>query len=261
MMIGLAAILRRLVPPPLRPRIRLLLFEWLRLDWTLSSGIRIHLSAYGDWITYNEIFVAGEYDRAVALAFDRAGAAGTPIHVVDLGASSGFFTLRVFHEARVRGIPVSITAVEGHPLDAERFRRRLANQPVEQDRVHLAEGLVGERSGAGVLYEGSPVASSTIRTGPGGSTRVVARVPYMDLSEILKAVPRIGLLKCDIEGSEEAVIENYPDVFAKVDVAVFEFHRDLCNVDRCQAMLRRYGFTHEATLRNGEVNFTYWVWR
>ena len=47
----------------------------------------------------------------------------------------------------------------------------------------------------------------------------------------------------------------------KVGVAVFEFHRDLCDVPRCQEMLRSYGFTHAATFRHHEVNFTYGVWR
>jgi FkbM family methyltransferase len=259
--IGAASLLRRLTPASLRPRIRLLMFEWLRLDWDFPTGVRIHIGNYGDWVVYNEIFASGEYDAALAMAFDRAAAAGRTPHVVDLGANSGFSTLRVLHEARRRGMAVSVIAVEAHPGIADRFRARMAEQSIANETVRLLHGLAGERDGAGVLYEDTAHVSSDVHGSThAGDPRLAIRVPYVNLSEALKDVARIDLLKCDIEGSEERVIETYADVFAKVDVAVFELHRGLCDVARCQELLRSYGFTHATTYRQGD-NFTYGVWR
>jgi hypothetical protein len=122
---------------------------------------------------------------------------------------------------------------------------------------------VGERTGDGVLHDDVVERSSSVHRPELSAHRraSTATVPYVNLSMLLAQEPRIALLKCDIEGSELCFIENYPDVLAKTNVAVFELHRDLCDVDRCQALLREYGFAHHATFRPGDANFTYGVWR
>ena len=261
-LLGGVGFLRRLTPARLRPRIRELLFAWLKLEWTYSTGVQIHIGNYGDWMIFCEIFAAGEYDHALGLAFDRAAASGRIPHVVDLGASTGFFTLRVLHEARRRRMPVTVTAIEALPATAERFRARMAAQSIPTGDVRLVQGLAGARAGVVPFYEDTKHApSSTQVRRDAGRPHPITRLTYVDLSEILRDAPFIDLLKCDIEGSEGLVLENYADVLAKVDVAVFEFHRDLCDVARCQERLRSYGFTHEATFRRGAVNFTYGVWR
>ena len=260
--LALARVLRRLMPAPLRARLRELQFAWLRLEWTFPTGVEIRIGNYADWVIYSEIFAAGEYDVALALACDRAAASRRPLQVLDLGANSGLFTLRVLHEVRRRQLGVSITAVEAHPATAARFRARVLPQRRAGETVRLVEGLAGERSGSSDFYENlaHPASSTQFAARNAGDPRKALRVPNLDLSTILDGQPRIDLLKCDIEGSEERVIENYPDVFAKTDVAVFEFHRDLCDVDRCQALLRGYGFGHGAMFRDG-LNFTYAAWR
>jgi FkbM family methyltransferase len=258
---------RRLFPANVRRRIRLLLFEWLALDWEMPTGIRIHVGSYGDWTVYNEIFVSGEYDRALAMLFDGPPASG-PRHIVDLGANKGFFTLRAGHEARRRGIAppdLEIVAVEGDPYCAGCCRDVIAAQPGLAEHVRIVNALVGERTGTDLInLDTARVSSSVYRREDADPSRYrsrVARVAYVDLSALLAPLDRIDLLKCDIEGSEQRFIENYPDVLAKVRLAVFEFHRNICDVDRCQALLREYGFTHEAIFRPGEVYFTYCVWR
>jgi len=232
----------------------------LQLQWNLTTGLEIRIHNYADWVIYNELFVSGEYGRMVAMAFDRAAASGRTPHVVDLGANSGFFTLRILHEARLRGTAVTVTAIEPLPGQAERFQARVVPQLNANEHVRFVHGLAGERSGAGVIYENpSHLASSTLIATRNDRSRAV-RVPYVDLSDIRSGEPFIDLLKCDIEGSEERVIENYADVFGKAGTAVFEFHRDLCDVARCQELLRSYGFRHAETFREG-LNFTYGVWR
>ena len=78
---------------------------------------------------------------------------------------------------------------------------------------------------------------------------------------MLAHVPRIDILKCDIEGAEQRLIENYGDILRKTRVAVFEFHRDRCDTQRCRALLRDYGFTNAATMREGAAYSLCPVWR
>jgi len=261
--LGAVRALRRVTPAPIRARLREFQFTWLRLEWTFPTGVEIRIADYGDWVIYSEIFASGDYDLALARACDRAAASGRSMHVVDLGANSGLFTLRVLHEARRRTLGVAITAVEAHPRMAERFLARVLPQRRAGEAVRLAQGVAGERGGAVDFYENPAHPASSTRFASRNAadrSRTPFRLSYVDLSAILSDAPRIDLLKCDIEGSEERVIANYADVFARTDVAVFEFHRDLCDVARCQALLRSYGFGHAATCRDG-LNFIYAVWR
>src|SRR5262245_3500425 len=102
MAMQLIRLLRRICPAFLRPRIRRLLFQWLDLRWTLTSGVRLRVTGYGDWLTYNEIFVRGEYDQALCLALDARPEPTAPVHIVDLGSNVGFFTLRAVDALRQR---------------------------------------------------------------------------------------------------------------------------------------------------------------
>jgi hypothetical protein len=86
-------------------------------------------------------------------------------------------------------------------------------------------------------------------------------VPFIDLNPFFAAVPRIDLLKCDIEGSELLFVENYPDLLRKVEIAVFELHSNLCDTRRVQELLTEYGFTHSEIHRTRESYSLYCVWR
>jgi len=268
---------RRLLPAAVRARIRQLLFEWLDLTWPLPTGVRIRVAHYGDWAVYNEIFVNGEYDEAIAKAVDLAGNR-PPLHIVDLGANVGFFTLRAVDRLRRRGVDtgLAITAIEADEACTRTFQQRVCGDNGLAGNVRVVRAAVGERTGVALLREAlahfphgrlstirerRPAAGTSRPAISGAAERPEVQVPYVDLSTLLASVPQIDLLKCDIEGSEQPLIENYPDLFRKVRMAVFEFHRDLCDVDRCQALLREYGFEHHATFRPGATYFTYGVWR
>jgi FkbM family methyltransferase len=244
---------RRAVPSHLRARARRWMFEWLDLTW--QTRVRLRVGAYHEWVFYNEIFVSGEYDQALALVLDAPRDNGAPLQILDVGANVGFFTLRAVDRLLGRGgrlDSVAITAFEANEAFAREYEARVFVDNGLGSRVRLVPGLVGERSGAAVLYYDS-VHRRSNHSG--------VLVPYVDLSAELARVPRIDLLKCDIEGSEARLIENYPDVFAKTRVAIFELHRDLCDTERCRALLREYGFTHATTMREGEPMSIYMVWR
>jgi FkbM family methyltransferase len=253
---------RRFIPGPLRAHVRRFMFESLDLRWTLPTGLHVCAAHYGDWVVYNEVFVSGEYDAALQRLVETTH--GGPVHVADLGANTGFFTLRVIDRLRAAAAQptdIAITAVEGHPECIRVFKARVMDENGLSGCVRIVHGLVGRRTGSGVLHtDPTQPASSTVVAPSGKGGRGLA-VPYVDLSAVFESTPVIHLLKCDIEGAEEAFLETYPDVLAKVQLAVFEFHRTLCDVDRCLAMLRTYGFTHQVIYRDGAQHFTCGVWR
>jgi FkbM family methyltransferase len=247
---------RRAAPARLRARLRQWMFQWLDLRWDTRAGVRLRVDGYGQWAVYNEIFVNGDYDHAVALALDAPREAGVPLSIVDLGAHVGYFTLRAVDGLLARGIGLDaarITAVEANPAWVRDFQDRVLGDNGLGASVRLVHGLVGERSGHGVL-DGD-------RLREGAPARTGAVVPYVDLSALLAPAARIDLLKCDVEGSEQRLLEHYPDVLGKTRVATFELHRPWCDTERCRALLREYGFIHAATLRAGEPFSILTVWR
>jgi FkbM family methyltransferase len=238
----------------MRRQVRLFFFQWLDLTEELSYGLRVRLGSYNDWVVYNEIFVHGEYDKALRRAFETAAAHAAPIHIVDIGANVGFFTLRAVQQLLERGMEArgfTIAAVEGDAGCVKEFESRIFGENKLSRNVRLMHGLVGKRSGAAELH-----GDSLFRRELRGVT-----VPFVDLDTLFSNVPRIDLLKCDIEGAELLLIENYPELLRKVSVAVFELHSNLCDTARCRELLTQYGFVHGEIHRAGDPYFVYCVWR
>jgi FkbM family methyltransferase len=262
---------RRQVPRAVRERVRLAAFRWLNLAWRRPSGVILRVHNESEWDIYNELFVDGEYDAAIdaALAAFPAPAGDRPLRVLDLGANVGFFTLRLIDRMRSAcagnaAPPCGIIAVEANPDLIPELRRRLAENALADrgDRVSVSvsvsvvHGLAGERSGTGVLYP--------YRANPGDSSIVPRRashparasgvaVSYVDLDSLTADAAVIDLLKCDIEGAELRVIENYPELLRKTRVIVFELHEELCDAAACRRLLAEAGFTREICQRHRET--------
>ena len=244
----LLRIVRRLFPALLRARLRILMVQWLDLSWRLPSGVALRIASYDDWIVYNEIFVNREYDPAISKALESPSRT-RPLCIVDLGANVGFFTLRVVDLLRQSPTacgPFTITLVEGHPNLVAALHSRVMTENGLSDHVRIVHGLIGERAGTATLYEEDPLAGSSIFAGTAHSG---LQVDYVDLSPLFALEQEIDLLKCDIEGAELRLIENYPDIFQKVRVAVFELHDLKCNTQQCRHLLGKLGFTHQMVLR------------
>jgi hypothetical protein len=228
------------------------MFQWLELDWETPSGIRLQVERYQDWILYNEIFVNGDYDEAIQRALNHAQ--GEPLHIVDLGANVGYFTLRAFDRLLERGLArnqMTVTAVEGHAASAAGYRDRVISRNGLGPCVRLITGLAGRRTGSGSLCTDLASAADQLPRD---------QVPYVDLTLALGSAG-IDLLKCDIEGDEEDLLGSYPELFQKTRVAVFEFHSQRCNVERCKALLSEYGFTNTAIRRPESDYPLFTAWR
>ncbi len=240
--------LRGLVPETLKNKARK--FVWMRLNpsWRLNSGVTVRVLNYNDWMIYNDIFVEGEYDAAINHLLAGTAGSSAPAHILDLGGNVGFFTLRLAHLflGANRG-NFEVAMVEGSPATFAELKERLAlNEEILGHCVTALHGLAGKRGGeARILQTASHGENSIIGEGNRGTP-----VDFIDLDRVTANWLRIDLLKCDIEGAEELFLSSYTDLLAKTDRAVFEFHHDKCDVDRCRRLLGDAGLSPAKTIRH-----------
>ena len=237
----------------IKNRIHAVALKALNLTHILPSGTTIRVEDYADWMIYNEIFVNGEYDPAIALALSKEKKRSGSVAILDLGANVGFFSLRVgewlFRE-KMQDCNAELILVEGSPAVFKTLNERINGEPTLKNRCRTINGLVGQRSGTGTIYEFSYHGM--------GSTipRRMARhqhVDFVDLDAVCKPVPRLDLIKCDIEGAEEAFITNYPELLRKTDAIVLEFHHAGINYQECVQRLNKAGLTNRQLLVDKKV--------
>ncbi len=221
------------------------------LQHVFPAGASVWVRGESDWWVYNEVFVDHEYDGAIDLALRRADASRGAF-VVDLGANVGYFSARLVEQAARAGFPtnaIEVLMVEGSPAVHADLSARYRDSPLPGARTSIVHGLVGRREGVGEMLEIPFGARNTLRAEHNASLAEVyeterVSVPFIDLMKYVEPRSRIDLLKCDVEGSEQLVLENYSaDLLPKVEVAVLELHHRLCDIDRCRAILGEAGLT------------------
>jgi FkbM family methyltransferase len=219
--------------------------------------VRFTIRSASDWMMFCDIFLDGEYDKPIHRALS-ANAATNTVHVLDLGANSGFFTFRLADRAQHIAFPetIRIVAVEGSPANTRRFRNNLREAGLPASiQVESVHGLVGERKGVGHILESQSWGMSHV-------DRHGIPVPYVDLSPLVKDWPRIDLLKCDIEGSEFDFLRVYADILHKTRLAVFEFHNAASErIQECRRFLTSYGLVNQELLRTCGPNTVELFWR
>lgn len=214
------------------------------LSHRLASGVTIRVRSDSDWWVFNEVFVEGDYDPAIDLALSRGG---QDPYVLDLGANVGFFAARVVDRAARRQARPQLALVEGSPTVYGELASRLADLRTAGASVEAVNGLIGDRTGKGVISEVEFGARNSVHADHNSSIVPVGQmarheVPFIDLDRLVGPDRRVDLLKCDIEGSEQSFIEQYhDDLLLRTDAAVFEFHHRLCDVPRCMDLLAACG--------------------
>lgn len=243
----LPAALRRSIPAGMIDPLRRILWMLPNLRRRLPSGLDLVVADPADWVLYNDIFAEGEYDEVIRAAL-QAAPPGRPLRVLDLGANVGYFSLRLADLALRGGkVDFRITAVEASPRLVRQLQRRLRSQDGLGSRLEVVCGLAGRRVGHGELFE-SPhhFASSVIP--PRAGRRI--RGEYVDLAALTADWPAVDLLKCDVEGSELELAETYVgDLLPRVRMMAVELHHELCDAERCLALLSDAGLAFRSVLR------------
>jgi FkbM family methyltransferase len=249
---SMLAALKHHLPEPLLAAMRqvrarsrhLVYWQGRPLFHDLSSGVSVEITSASDWAIYNEMFVEGEYDRAIRAV---SGSPGDDPYVLDLGANVGFFALR-FADIwlRERGATsFQVLSIAGSPRTYAQLARNI-HQPALVGHCTTSHGLIGRRAGHGWISTSMLAGLNSMYTRQSLSR---ARVRFVDLEQLVPADRQIALVKCDIEGAEQHFLESYPALLRRVHALVIEFHHDLCQVARCRTLLEAAGLVHHRQLR------------
>ena len=246
-------LLRALIPKRVKRKVWAIAGELLALNKVVASGHEVRIRSYSDWCLYNDIFVDGEYDRAIHAAirhWDRA----TVFQVVDLGGNVGLFTARVLSllPAADRS-RAEVLIIEPSSSLLKRQRDLFARQD-SPPHVRIVRGLVGNRSGKAHLQIQHEQLGNVVTTSAGADTE---EVEYVDVEALTRPDAPIALLKCDIEGSEGLFIANYQNLLRRTKVAVFEFHAPACTVESVTPAFLQLGFGAPEQLRDAGANQTW----
>lgn len=213
-------------------------------EWALPSGLKVTLASWAEWVTYNDIFVDGEYDVPIRHAVKHAKPGDV---VLDIGGNVGYFALRMadFWVRERSAEDLRIVGVEGSPETYALLQARL-DQEALAGRVDYRFGLAGERSGEAKICTSEFHVTNSIVTGDGSGTSV----PFLDLTKVVPEDARIALIKCDIEGAEMMFVENYPDLLRRTDSIVIELQHEMYDSKRCVKLLEEAGLTLDQRLRD-----------
>lgn len=145
----------------------------------------------------------------------RAGAV-----FVDAGANIGAFTLPA---ARIVGRGGQVVSIEMMPDTARRLREHLAMAGA--DNVRVIEAALSDESGREVVARepaGRFGQASIVRRdfGPGAHREI--RVRTMTLDDATADLPRIDLMKVDIEGAEALAFAGGQAALARTRCVIFE---------------------------------------
>jgi FkbM family methyltransferase len=223
---------------------------FLKARWRLRSGLNVIIENDSDWFVYNEIFVNKEYDEALMLFISELEP--QPL-IIDLGANVGYFTLKIADELIHAGRSnFEIVSLEAAPQNYSVLQKRI-KQHLLKGKVTATLGLAGFKSGTHSVVHSEQHYGHSSASGEstGGNTTIVS---YVDIEKLLPDTnKKISFLKCDIEGSEEIFIKEYFNLLQRVEMAVFEFHADNCDVDNCRAMLKNVGLHSNGIIKEDQA--------
>jgi FkbM family methyltransferase len=153
---------------------------------------------------------------------------------IDVGANAGLFSLLAADRIGAEGVVISF---EPQPKIAEIFRRNMRLNRISN--VHLFEFALGSRTAISKLSI-SPGHSGGARLQEDGGLSILVVNP-LELLPLLQALigTRRTLVKIDVEGAEDMVIEALTPVFESLNVSK-------CIVEVDSTNLHKFGASVEA---------------
>lgn len=196
-----------------------------------GTDIQIWIESQWDFLVFWDVFVNREYPLSIVPKPDQVA------RVLDLGANVGYFSLLAKYELWKVGQPCHIYAVEGDPETYQTLVKRTKDYDIS-----CFLGLAGKRAGSDyIALSGNHGTSCVVKE---DSDYPKIEVPYLNLNTIIPG--SIDLLKCDIEGSEYDLVENYPDLLRRTSTVYMEIHRQVGPYEKLYKTMHDYGFiTHQ----------------
>ena len=155
-----------------------------------------------------------------------------PDVLVDLGANIGLTS--VFYDRTLH--PRSIIAVEPDPSNAKLVRENLAGLPAV-----VFQAAVGPHDGTARFSTNRESNLGSLSSNSSG-----IEVPVMSMDSVLKSVPEGAniLVKLDIEGGEEELLQANTEWLSRVDGLIVEFHPDRVDYPGLIRVLQTAGFNY-----------------
>ncbi len=163
-------------------------------------GHRLHVHAHDEGIA-RQILVKGIYEAAESRFFETWLRPG--MGVLDVGANFGYFTVLA---ARAVGEKGAVHAFEPEPGNFALLEKNLKTNGYV-DRAHAHNVALGDAPGAALLFTdpanlGNPSLAKDNVPDAAGSVRVA----IVTLDSMLDRLPKIDLLKMDVQGFEACVL-------------------------------------------------------
>jgi FkbM family methyltransferase len=168
----------------------------------VADGRRFHIGP--DWI-YWAIHMGLDFEPEPTAMVRKLVRPGD--RVLDVGANFGWYTTLFAQEVGDRG---QVFAFEPVPSTMERLRENLALNWLER-RVTTVPAAVGKEPGEVTVYLFDRLSHSCASLSTLGETEyqsVAAPIVPLDRFATEHAMERVDFLKCDVEGSELAVLQG-----------------------------------------------------
>jgi FkbM family methyltransferase len=195
-----------------------------------------------DVFTLAEIFHERQYETRAALP-------EAPV-IFDAGANIGLASLWLAGR-------FGRAVIHAFEPEGDNFRLLERNLPAEAGH-RCVDAALGAADGEAVLALSPHGATHSVTSGPANEARDAGTVPVksMRLDTYLErnGVPRIDLLKLDVEGAELDVLEGLGSRIADVDAIVGEVHERAVKAEDFYDFLRAAGFgVRRREFRDGDV--------
>ena len=224
---GKGLLLRRVILPALPP-------EPASFPYTLPHGETIDLRYREDLGTL-VLFHGGYEDSEIAELCKYIVPGGT---VFDVGANIGLSALEF---SRTIGANGRVIAFEPHPDTAARLRANLDHNNVSN--VEIVQSAVGAAPGTVTFNESSDATLSSATVIPRNLVRSFdVPLTTVDLAWADKGKPVVSVLKIDVEGGEQAVLEGAKELLARDHPAILLEAWGAQQLDPIHALLTALGY-------------------
>lgn len=138
--------------------------------------------------------------------------------VVDVGANVGQWSTAM----KLLNPSVQITAIEPEPNSYQKLKENLS----DLDNITTLNLAASKSQGSLTLFRQKLVTTSTLYPTGNDSTSDPVTVRAEPLDNVLRNIPKIDVLKIDVEGAELSVIEGATETLAKTSIVIIEISLD-----------------------------------
>jgi len=190
-------------------------FDELDISIPLQNNYWAKLFRNDSYDSFSEIFIQNEYEGFIPdLEINR---------VIDLGAHHGFFSIwlqSTLPKRKIKSLLIE-PSTRCFPVLSELTKRK------EYDNFTFFNKCIGNRQdGENLFFDRPHMASSNAQI---DQREIAEKVLVLKPEDVYQwQTPPYDLIKCDIEGAENLLFENYSDILLNTKFVIIEWHGKKC---------------------------------